>query len=184
MEQLTERLQDARLAENRLLAMGLRLSLDLARKYCNVHSADELADLVNEGLLVFLSSLEWYEPARGVRLSTYSYSKIKSRFIELNRSDKLVVDINNIGEVADRASLNPGSQVESRDKEQKVHEALMSLTERQRVILMKRFGICCDELTVSDIARTLGVSCDTVRREENVAILVLKENHDLKPLVA
>ena len=57
-------------AARRLIGSNLRLVVKLAREYQGVNQ--NLLDLVQEGNLGLVRSLQTYEPARGIRLSTYA----------------------------------------------------------------------------------------------------------------
>ncbi len=57
-------------AARRLIGSNLRLVVKLAREYQGV--SQNLLDLVQEGNLGLVRSLRTYEPARGIRLSTYA----------------------------------------------------------------------------------------------------------------
>jgi RNA polymerase sigma-32 factor len=64
-----EKTHDANIAR-RLIGSNLRLVVKLAREYQGANQ--NLADLVQEGNLGLVRSLQTYEPARGIRLSTYA----------------------------------------------------------------------------------------------------------------
>jgi RNA polymerase sigma-32 factor len=64
-----EKTHDANIAR-RLIGSNLRLVVKLAREYQG--ASQNLADLVQEGNLGLVRSLQTYEPARGIRLSTYA----------------------------------------------------------------------------------------------------------------
>jgi RNA polymerase sigma-32 factor len=64
-----EKTHDPKIAR-RLIGSNLRLVVKLAREYQGANQ--NLADLVQEGNLGLVRSLQTYEPARGIRLSTYA----------------------------------------------------------------------------------------------------------------
>lgn len=183
-EQLCKALTEAELAEKRLLAMGLRLSLTLAKTQIRQSFRKDLSDLVHDGLIIFFDVVESFDSRRGVRLSTYAYCRIRSRFTEFNRDAKKSNKVTSFSTLLnfDCSALDFEGDVEEKTKN--VLKALNELPERQRLILVKRFGIRCQVQSAQDIARAFGVSYETIRKDQIAAISALKKNHNLKALVA
>jgi DNA-directed RNA polymerase sigma subunit (sigma70/sigma32) len=65
-----------------------------------------------------------------------------------------------------------------------IRTALRTLPDRQRLILEKRFGIQGKAQPLSDIAKDFGLSCETIRKDQNAAFFALSNNCSLKTLVA
>jgi RNA polymerase primary sigma factor len=180
LQVLVNSLQESELAQKRLLAMGLRLSLSLAeRQFRHCLSAD-LSDFVHDGLITFFDAVESFDSSRGVRLSAYAYSQIRSRFTKFNRDYEKSFRASKLGTLIDFDS----SPLEIEEKATNVYAALNELPERQRLILVKRFGIRCQIQSVQDIAKAFGVSYETIRKDQIAAMSVLKKNRNLKALVA
>jgi RNA polymerase sigma-32 factor len=73
-----QRTRDPAVAD-RLVRAHLRLVAMIAREY--QWSQQELADLVQVGLMGFLRALSKYDPSRGVRLSTYASHWIRAKIL-------------------------------------------------------------------------------------------------------
>jgi RNA polymerase sigma factor (sigma-70 family) len=183
-EQLCKALAEAELAEKRLLAMGLRLSLTLAKTQFRKFFCEDLSDFVHDGLIIFFDAVESFDSRRAIRLSTYAYSRIRSRFTEFNRDSEKSFKVTSFSTLLDFDCSTLEFEGNLEDKATNVLKALNELPERQRLILLKRFGIRCQVQSAQDIARAFGVSYETIRKDQIAAISALKKNSDLKALVA
>lgn len=70
-------------ARNKLVLHNLRLVMDIARQFGS--SGAEFEDLVHEGIAGLLKAIDRFEPARGLRFSTYAHWWIRqgiSRFVK------------------------------------------------------------------------------------------------------
>jgi RNA polymerase sigma factor (sigma-70 family) len=179
VDQLFNSVTQAESANKLLMAMGLRLSLTLARKQLNHYFCEDLSDLLHEGLVTFYDALESYDSSRGVRLSTYAYSCIKSRFVSLNRRHVKSIEAFSLN-FNENASTYPEYKAEIKERQENLWQALHSLPERQRTILVKKYGIQCEIQSIRDIAKDCNVSLETVRRDQNAAIRFLSKNRNLQ----
>jgi RNA polymerase sigma factor (sigma-70 family) len=180
VEQLIDSVTQAESANKRLMAMGLRLSLTLAKKQINHCFCEDLSDLLHEGLVTFYDALDSYDSSRGIRLSTYAYSCIKSRFVSFNRRHVKSIKASTSFNFNETASTYPEYKAEIKERQENLWQALHSLPERQRTILVKKYGIQCEIQSIRDIAKDCNISLETVRRDQNAAIRFLSENRNLQ----
>ena len=177
-------LKQADLAKHELSLLGLRLALKLAKAYRGIYSYQEWLDFVHEGFLSFVEALDDYDPSKGTRLSTYAYSKIRARFVTLNRRADKCDDISEFNE-----SQIYDYQIQSvykadLDMVAEVRQALTALPKRQRTVLEKRFGFSGEPQCVRAIAEDFGVSCRTICNDQSAAMLTLLKNCNLESLAS
>ena len=134
-KELQRRLREGRRARDRMIQANLRLVVAVAKKY--QQRGMELLDLVQEGTLGLERAVEKFDPTRGFRFSTYSYWWI-------------------------RQGITRAIATQSRTIRLPVHitEKLNRIKRVQQEIASEKGRLA----SVSDLAKELGVSEDTVRQ--------------------
>ena len=134
-KELQQRLREGRRARDRMIQANLRLVVAVAKKY--QQRGMELLDLVQEGTLGLERAVEKFDPTRGFRFSTYSYWWI-------------------------RQGITRAIATQSRTIRLPVHitEKLNRIKRVQQEIASEKGRLA----SVSDLAKELGVSEETVRQ--------------------
>ncbi len=129
-------------AARRLIGSNLRLVVKLAREYQGV--SQNLLDLVQEGNVGLVRSLRTYEPARGIRLSTYAswwirayilkYILDNARLVRFGKTEaqrKLFFNLRKERDKLEAAGITPSSEALA---------ASMNVPERDVVAMERRLA--------------------------------------------
>jgi len=167
-----ERLQGEALAvKNQIIRANLRLVVSIAKK--NVGQADNLFERISDGNISLIRAVEKFDYSRGNKFSTYASWAIIRNFArtirdEHHRRDRFVTG----QEITFEAAADPReeereSESSRAQNQEVVHGILGRLDERERKILISRFGIGdSGERTLEDLGRELGITKERVRQIE------------------
>ena len=170
-----ERLQDEALAvKNQLIRANLRLVVSIAKK--RVGPTGNFFELVSDGNMSLIRAVEKFDFARGFKFSTYASWAIMKNYArsipeERNRRDRFVTGHEEMFEVA-ADHRSDAFEVESnhRRNQEAVQGMLGKLNDREREILIRRFGLGgASEQTLEQLGRELGITKERVRQIESRA---------------
>jgi RNA polymerase primary sigma factor len=167
-----ERLQEQALAvKNQLIRANLRLVVSIAKKRVGV--LNNFFELVSDGNMSLIRAVEKFDFSRGNKFSTYASWAIMKNFArsipeEHTRRDRFVTGHDDAFEAAaDNRADEYEQEKAQRQRQATVSHLLDRLDERERRILISRFGIGgADEQTLEQLGRELGVTKERIRQLE------------------
>ncbi len=176
------------LAKNKLIEHNLRLVVFLAKKYENTNI--ELEDLVSIGTIGLIKAINTYKMEKQIKLATYASRCIDNEILMYLRKNK-----KRRGEVSFEESLSYDAEgnklhlkdvlgtepdivtksLESEVEKQLLIKEIEKLEERDRQIMISRYGLLGnEEMTQKDVAELLGISQSYISRIEKKVIRKLK----------
>ena len=174
---------DAVMVRNELIRSNLRLVVSIAKRY--VRPAHDLFELVSEGNMSLILAVEKFDYARGFKFSTYASSVIvrnfaRALFEETRWRNRFVTGHEvSFTTVADHRAGEREDKHDRRHVQKTVGEMLRRLGDRERKILVNRYGLAgADKLTLERLGRELGISKERVRQIEQRAHEKLRQFAD------
>lgn len=167
VELLLERANQFR---NKIVAANLRLVVSIAKKL--VDRDNSLEDLISDGNLPLIRSVEIFDFERGTRFSTYATWAIRnSLFRSSPRNRKRARRFVNGAEeifplMADETDLERSFESYHHDMNRAVESLLEQLEERDELIVRARFGLNAEDRPhrFREIAEVLDLSTERVRQ--------------------
>lgn len=176
-------------ARNELIERNLRLVAHIVKKY--YAASEEQDDLISIGSIGLIKAVDSFDGSKKTKLSTYAARCIENEILMYFRSKKKSagdISINeHIDEDKDGNALLLMDIISEDDrivdtifKKIKTEKMLQTvqdcLPEREKKIIMLRYGLSEPPLTQKQTAKRLGISRSYVSRLEKKALLTLKEN--------
>ena len=175
-------------AKDALIVHNLRLVVYLARKFENTGVQTE--DLISIGTIGLIKAVETFKPEKKIKLATYASRCIENEILmHLRRTTRLKLEVSfdeplNVdwdgNELLLSDVLGTDPDVVSRDMEDEVERellkaALTRLSERERDIIDRRFGLSGGEAqTQKQVADAMGISQSYISRLEKRIMKRLK----------
>ena len=158
-----ERLQsEAQALKNRIVEMNLPLVIFVVKK--RIRSAQDLSELVSEGNLALIQSVDRFDFARGNRFATYATWAIRNALASKAESDRRHRGRPFARYEASLAAADPGvpefeNEAVQDQRRSAVRRWFARLGDRERWILTNRYGLNgAGERTLAQIGRELGIS--------------------------
>jgi RNA polymerase primary sigma factor len=176
-----ERLQSEALAvKNQIIRANLRLVVSIAKK--RVGPTSNFFELVSDGNMSLIRAVEKFDFSRGFKFSTYASWAIMKNFArtipeEKSRRDRFVTGHEEMFEAAaGHRSDEHEYESDQRRNQEAVQGMLGRLNDRERQILVSRFGLGgAIELTLEQLGKELGISKERVRQIESRAHAKLRK---------
>ena len=182
---LTQGDQEAR---QTLIEHNLRLVVYIARRFEN--TGVNLEDLISIGTIGLIKAIGTFDPGKSIKLATYASRCIENEilmFLRKKSSHRTEVSIDEplntdwdgnellLSDVLGTDGDEVMKPIEDDVERQLLMEAVGRLDERERTIILLRFGLeGYDELTQKEVADLLGISQSYISRLEKRIILRLR----------
>jgi RNA polymerase sporulation-specific sigma factor len=193
--EMIERIEFDSVARGTLVEHNLRLVVYIAKRFENV-SAD-LEDLISIGTIGLIKAVNTYRADKNIKLATYASRCIENEILmyirknngqrtELSIEEPLNTDWDGnellLSDVLGSDEDQIYRDMEKEEERKAVRSAIAGLSEREREIIVLRFGLNGSEkeLTQKEVADLLGISQSYISRLEKKIMLRLKEEIEEK----
>jgi len=184
-------------ARNELIEHNLRLVVFIVNKHYG--DSREQEDLISIGTIGLIRAAETFNPEKAISFSTYAstcirnqikmyFRKNKHKSSEVYMNEPIDTDKNgNELTIADifKDNVCVDDEVDLRINMEKLYKLVNTvLDDRERLIISKRYGLICDDRTVSrplaqrEVAKLLDISRSYVSRIEKKALDKLKKEFE------
>ena len=180
LDQVEDLLREAGAILDRIIRANQGLVVSIVKKY--TWSGRDFFEWISDGNVALLRASERFDFARGVRFSTYATWAILREFARrirranASRPRFVTGSQDFFRSVVDHRSGDlpePTSREQSTDD---VRSLLSQLNDRERTILVRRFGLVDAKRTLAELGRELGVSKERVRQLEARALSKLRDH--------
>ena len=184
---LNQMAQGDKEAREKLIEHNLSLVAHIVKKYQN--QTDDKEDLISIGTIGLIKAIDSFSPDKGTKLATYAARCIDNEILMLFRSTKKMRNdvslYDPIGFDKEGNEIRLIDVVRDEEKDlndviiqqlaiEKIEKNLNALTERERDIIIRRFGLGNhEEETQQEIAKSYGISRSYVSRIEKRALMKL-----------
>lgn len=178
-----------------LIEHNLRLVVYVAKRYDNSASCP-LEDLISIGTIGLVKAINTFKADKNIKLATYASRCIENEILmylrknnkiryEISLDEPLNIDYDGnellLGDIVGTDDDLVEQEMMKSDQKKIFYEALKNLNEREKEILILRYGLSNnDELTQKDVADLLGISQSYISRLEKKIIKKLRSqlNYD------
>lgn len=176
-------------ARNELIEHNLRLVAHIVKKYYNTGADQD--DMISIGTIGLIKAVSTFNTDKGIHLATYASRCIENEILMFFRNQKKTaqdvfisdpIDTDKDGNtltlidvIADKSDI--ADEIDTKIKVEKLRVILpVCLTERERLIIEMRYGLCGrEELNQREIAKKLNISRSYVSRIEKSALEKLRK---------
>lgn len=176
-------------AKDKLIEHNLRLVVYVAKRYDNTANSS-LEDLISIGTIGLVKAINTFKSDKNIKLATYASRCIENEILmylrknnkiryEISLDEPLNVDYDGnellLGDIVGTEDDLIEQEIMHSDQKKLFYKALQSLNEREKEILILRYGLQNnDELTQKDVAQLLGISQSYISRLEKKIIKKLR----------
>lgn len=158
---------------------NLRLVTGIAGRFCR-RSGRDFEDAVSDGLMGLARAIRNYDLARGTAFSTFAWPYIENSMKWDARPAEISIDqvVRGTDEVTlldtlPDTSPGPEDKVLNSDLREQIEQALDVLTDRERTVVTRLYGLDGSEVTPTELAREMGLSVSRVTNLHRAALLRL-----------
>ena len=176
-------------ARDTLIEHNLRLVVYVAKRYDNSTNCP-LEDLISIGTIGLVKAINTFKADKNIKLATYASRCIENEILmylrknnkiryEISLDEPLNIDYDGnellLGDIVGTDDDLVEQEMMKSDQRKLFYEALKDLNEREKEILILRYGLSNhDELTQKDVAKLLGISQSYNSRLEKKIIKKLR----------
>lgn len=181
MKRIERCARDAVAVKNQIIQANLRLVVSIAKRH--VSETTTLFDLISDGNVSLIRAVERFDFARGNKFSTYASWALMKNYArsihdEHRRRDRFPTGLGEVfGETKDSHPDHREEELAQRKRERQVEGILDRLDERERAIVVQRFGLGRGQepLTLKQVGANLGVTKERIRQIEARALNKLRQ---------
>jgi RNA polymerase primary sigma factor len=180
IDQVEDLLREAGAILDRIIRANQGMVVSIVKKY--TWSGRDFFDWVSDGNVALLRASEHFDFARGVRFSTYATWTILREFARRIRQanasrPRFVTGCQDFFQsVVDYRSGDLPEPTPRERSTDAVRSLLSQLNDRERTIIVRRFGLVAEKRTLEELGRELGVSKERVRQLEARALSKLRDH--------
>lgn len=176
-------------ARDTLIEHNLRLVVYVAKRYDNSTNCP-LEDLISIGTIGLVKAINTFKADKNIKLATYASRCIENEILmylrknnkiryEISLDEPLNIDYDGnellLGDIVGTDDDLVEQEMMKSDQRKLFYEALKDLNQREKEILILRYGLSNhDELTQKDVAKLLGISQSYISRLEKKIIKKLR----------
>jgi len=185
---------DTEYAKQMLVEHNLRLVVYIAKRFENTGAG--LEELISIGTVGLMKAVSTYNSEKNIKIATYASRCIENEILmfirkssqrkkEISIDEPLSIDYDgNELLLSDVLGSKPDSVSRAMEEDEErriVREAVQNLSERERIIIEMRFGLCGgNELTQKEVADALGISQSYISRLEKKIMHSLRKKIEEK----
>lgn len=178
-------------ARNKLVEHNLRLVAHIIKKYYS--SVRDQDDLISIGTIGLMKAVNTFDHTKGVRLATYASRCVENEILMFFRSNRKSaqdisimepIETDKEGHTLTLMDVIAVEDTIADDLDRKINVGKLyrymeeTLTEREKDILCRRYGLTHKPLTQREVAKTLDISRSYVSRIEKKALEKLRARYE------
>ena len=184
MRQIEHFYNEAVETKNEIVSANLRLVVSIAKRHVNPQS--HLFELISDGNLSLIQSVDRFDYTRGNRFSTYATWAVMRNFARAMPGEKryherfLLTDSDIFEQAVDERTDAVLEERNQREREDQVDRFLQELNDREQHIIVNRFGLRHElkPQTLRQVGDEIGVTKERVRQIEIQALAKLRKAAD------